>query len=296
MKILVLFYLLIFNNIFAQKITVLEQGSNVAVPYATVVFYKDDMIFFGDYTNDFGEINFQKEYDFINISCLGFETRKVFKNQIENNVIFLNKINIQLEEVVLTNNKQEFIAIGENKRKKSFSGSFAFEKGSEVVQFIENKLKKTTKINSFAFVTEKVKNKVAYRVHLYKRIQNFNATVDIEIPTLNTIYYLEKDSNGLVEINLSQYDIDFPLEGIYIGLESLGTIDNNGQYQEYTSIKQWVQIQYQYSKNARTHQRHLFLKGTWFDVFQRDKTNGIKFGHGDLKVIFEPYFILKVAK
>ena len=296
MKILVLFYLLIFNNIFAQKITVLEQGSNVAVPYATVVFYKDDMIFFGDYTNDFGEINFQKEYDFINISCLGFETRKVFKNQIENNVIFLNKINIQLEEVVLTNNKQEFIAIGENKRKKSFSGSFAFEKGSEVVQFIENKLKKTTKINSFAFVTEKVKNKVAYRVRLYKRIQNFNGIADIEIPTLNTIYFLEKDSNGLVEINLSQYDIDFPLEGIYIGLESLGTIDNNGQYQHYTHADQCVYIQYQYSKTARTYIRHLFLKGSWYDVFQRHKTDGKKYDHGDLKVIHEPYFILKVAK
>ena len=214
----------------------------------------------------------------------------------KNLVIFLSKINIELEEVVLTNNKQGFITIGENKRRKSFAGGFAFVKGSEVVQFIENKLNKITKINSFAFVTEEVKNKVAYRIHLYKRLQNFNATVDIEIPTLNTIYYLEKDSNGLVEINLSQYDIDFPLEGIYIGLESLGTIDNDGQYQEYTSIKQWVQIQYQYSKNARTYQRHLFLKGTWFDVFQRDKTESKKRGYGDLKLINEPYFFLKVSK
>ena len=51
MKILVLFYLLIFNNLFAQKITVLEQGSNLAVPYATVTFYKDGNVVFGNYTN-----------------------------------------------------------------------------------------------------------------------------------------------------------------------------------------------------------------------------------------------------
>ena len=303
MKILVLFYLLIFNNLFAQKITVLEQGSNLAVPYATVTFYKDGNVVFGNYTNYQGEIDADIEFDSVEISCLGFEKTKVSKNNIKNNTVFLTKQNIELEEVIINHKKIDLTHIGENKTKKSIINGVGLAKGNEIVQFIENYLGKVTKLNSLYFVTGKVKNKAAFRVHIYKKIKINTSIADEEIQTLNTIYYLEKDSDGRVEINLTQYDIDFPLEGLYIGLEGLGTIDANNQFVDTKgqSLKQnftenVVNIQYQKSKIARTYVRHLIVNGSWFNKFERDKTEGKKHGYGDLKVIWEPYFILKVTK
>lgn len=302
MKILVLFYLLIFNNLFAQKITVLEQGSNVAVPYATVTFYKDGNVVFGNYTNYQGEIDTDIEFDSVEISCLGFEKTKVSKNNIKNNTVFLTKQNIELEEVIINHKKIDLTHIGENKTKKSIINGVGLAKGNEIVQFIENYLGKVTKLNSLYFVTGKVKNKAAFRVHIYKKININTSIADEEIQTLNTIYYLEKDSDGRVEINLIQYDIDFPLEGLYIGLEGLGTVDANNQFVDTKgqSLKQnftenVVSIQYQKSKIARTYVRHLIVNGSWFNKFG-DKTECKKHGHGDLKVIYEPYIVVKVEK
>lgn len=296
MKIFKTILLFTFFATNAQTIKIIESETFAPISYATVKLYKDTTLVYGNYTNDEGRIDMNSiDYNYVEASCLGFETKKMLKNLIENNTIYLFKKSIQLETVTVTNKKIEFTEIGKNKKRKSITGHSVIGKGYETVQFIENKLNKNTKIISFAFVTEKVRKKTAYRIRVYKKININENNLDIEIPTTNTIYYLEEGSEGLVEVDLTAFDIDFTLDGIYIGLEGLGQ-NLNENTSSFTKKENSVYIQHQFGKKNRTYLRYTFKNDGWYDIFLRNKIDAKKYGHGDLKVIKEPYFILKVEK
>ena len=70
------------------------------------------------------------------------------------------------------------------------------------------------------FNIKKTKSKIAYRVHLYKPSSD-KTYPNIELLNKNNINYIEPNTKGTIEVDLRDYDIIFPKEGIFVGIEGL---------------------------------------------------------------------------
>lgn len=279
----------------AQTVKIIESETFEPISFATVKLYKDVTLVYGNYTNDKGQIDLNFDYNFIEVSCLGFETKKIQKTQLENNIFYLIKKNIELEAVTVSNKKKEFIEIAIKKERKSYAGFTMICKGYEITQFFENTLQKNTKIISFSFKTAKVNHKMAYRIRIYKKIKIGESNQDIEIPTTNTIYYLEEGSEGLVEVDLTEFDLDFALDGIYIGIEGLGE-NPNLKASNYASRESCVNILHYQNTKANTFEKYTFKNDVWIDLFALNKKLTKESFNINLKAVYQPYFVLKVEK
>lgn len=94
---------------------------------------------------------------------------------------------------------------------------------------------------SFSFKVEQVKYKTKLQVHLYKKkdfvqeVYTDEGTVTYpsfvpgdEIETKDIIVYVDPGQKGLVEVDLSSFGIVIPLDGVFVSLELVNYLDENG--------------------------------------------------------------------
>lgn len=215
-------YLLIIALIFSsftqsQNYKVIDNKTNLPIQYATLQIYNSGKFISGFYTDENGSINISNEFNFneIKISCIGYETIIVPKNQL---LIKLNQNVTILEEVIISN--KDFLSLGYIKKPKS-KNIIGVSEGLEVAVFIKNDFEYPVKISSVKFNVKKVKSRVAYRIHLYKNSEN-NSYPKEELLIDNKIEYLEVNTKGLVSVDLSEYNITLPKEGVFISIEGIG--------------------------------------------------------------------------
>lgn len=217
---------ILFGTIFSfsQTLKVIELESKLVIPFATVKLLKSDKIVKGFYTDENGNLDLSKDIigDRAMISCIGYSNKEITIS-IGENIIELEKEFINLNEVIVSNKKQIQLGYIDKPKMKTLVG---VSSGLEVAVFIENELDFETQINSLLFRVKKTKESVAVRVHLYLKSEN-ELKPDQDLLHDNFIYYIEPQTNGLVEINLSSYNIIFPKKGVYVAIEGIGGINTN---------------------------------------------------------------------
>lgn len=96
-------------------------------------------------------------------------------------------------------------------------------------------------LESFLFKVDHAKYRTKLQVHLYKKkdfvqeVYTDEGTVSYpsyvpgdEIKTRDIIVYVDPGQNGLVEVDLLQYDVAIPVEGVFVSLELVNYLDENG--------------------------------------------------------------------
>lgn len=223
-KIIILIILFWSNLSISQTIKVIELESKLAIPYATVKLLKNNKTVKGFYTDENGNLDLTKDVigDKVIISCIGYNNKEITISTGEN-TIELEKKFINLNEVIVSNKKQIQIGYIDKPKMKTLVG---VSSGLEIAVFIENELDFETQINTILFNVKKTKERVAIRVHLYLKSEN-ELKPDEDLLHDNFIYYIEPQTNGLVEINLSSYNIIFPKKGVYVAIEGIGGVNTN---------------------------------------------------------------------
>jgi hypothetical protein len=224
-----------FIPLYSQNIKIYDIETNRPVSFVTVSYFKNDSFIDSDYCDENGFVVIKnKDFNKIDFSCIGYETKSII--EISNvDTIFLKKKIITLNEVVIQNKKKSFSFLGHStkKRKISISGS----KGFEICEFIENPYKTEKTIKSFLFKIKRRKDyKTAVRIHFYKKLDT-KLEPNNEILKQDVVYYFDGKIKELVEVDVSNYNIELPSEGAFIGIEWLGILNEKGDFVE--DLENW---------------------------------------------------------
>lgn len=211
-----IFFLVLFwaNFSLSQQMTVIDKDNKTAVEYATIQFYYKNNYVNGCYSDSNGLFSLPKNSDKLIISCVGYKTM-IVESINSSTKLELEKNIYNLDEVIV--GEKKYIAGTINMKKSQLVGlSMGLETGS----YIENNFNKELKIKSFEFKVDKVKEDVKYKIHLYT-FNKDRLVPDIELTTENKIYILNKNTKGLIKVDLQNENIILPTNGIYATLECL---------------------------------------------------------------------------
>jgi hypothetical protein len=217
-----------------------------------------------DYCNQDGTLTVSvKNYDVLQFSCLGYDDVAIKKADVGAEVLLQPNAFI-LDEIVIAA-KTEVATVGYiDKKKLNFSGT---AEGFQDAVYIPNTEGKSTYIKSFLLKIVKSKARFAYRLHFYKPSLKAH-TPGQEITTANIISFIEKDAKGLTEVDLADYFVEFPEEGVYVSIEGLGACDANGAIIQTKD----VYITYETFSTAEPifcHQPEYFIKNGWINENER---------------------------
>lgn len=232
MKIYLYFFLFLFTKIYSQKINgfICDSISRKPIDLATIsnknIKYTSDLY-------GYFEIDSQKS-DTLIISHIGYQNKKLLvKNFISNSNIFLNSSTEILSEVIIRNKKKKFSSprpIHKNKNSDYFLG-FQFE--TENCVFFENIYKEKTIISSIIFDLEKVSKKnrsnPAWKLDYFASIKINLYEFDIvnkkpgKKINLNEIITDPKYKNYKIEIDMNDYCIEIPKNGICVSVALINT-------------------------------------------------------------------------
>jgi len=251
----------------AQTFVVLNAVTKEPVPFATVLLKLNNEPVSQDYCNQDGSVNISiKSYDVLEISCIGF-MNKTIKKEDRVAEVLLQPNAFELDEVVVTGRTDNITVGYADKPMLDTSGVAA---GFTDAVYVPNAIGYTTYVKSFLFKLKKSKFRFAYRLHFYKPAAGGHHPGD-EVTPANIIGFVEKDAKGLAEFDLSGYTIEFPAEGLYVGVEGLGACDASGKIIE-TKETKGAFITYEAFDSAAPiycHQPDFFIKKGWINENER---------------------------
>ena len=157
MKALLIFIIsLVFTNLaIAQVVEILNQETSETIAYANIIYLQKGQIQGGTYSNENGQatIVFTAEVDSVEISCLGFETKKITAKNLPKTIFLESSIELLDEVAVYSNADAPLLFLGFDKELGAQSTT-AF-KGFQIITFIENSFQEEKRIKSFQFQIKK---------------------------------------------------------------------------------------------------------------------------------------------
>lgn len=214
---------------------VFDSVNKTEVSFATIILKKNEQIVLGNYSNQNGKavISTNEVFDEIEISCIGYETKNIDKKNIsDNTIVYLQPKSYQVEEVVISGTTLQ--TTGHLDEKSSF---YKYIGTGETALFIENEFNKPVFIKSVLFKVKNVNIAFAYRIHFYRKTnltykvkessKEFTQNIPDEHIEIPQVFILEPDTKGLVEINVSDYFVELPEDGIWVSIEPIGAINEN---------------------------------------------------------------------
>lgn len=234
------FILLFFcQSIYSQNVrgVVLDSLNKKPIELANV-FFADT--YYGTFTDSKGEfeLNIKDNKSDLYLSNIGYQTKKIkfldFVNIQDSIIVFyLNPQVEELNEIIISNKKQNYSSIKSilSEREKTLYYSFQF--GSENVSYIKNEFYKKGKIEAIFLDFQKVKDftepckkcKVEYIISLNIKFYEFDKKNKIpgkEIYDKNIIVELQNKTYKL-KIDVEKFGIDFPIDGVCVGIETVNT-------------------------------------------------------------------------
>ncbi|MFN5771655.1 hypothetical protein, partial [Flavobacterium sp.] len=207
--------------------------------------------------------------------CIGYVSKSI-TNTSKNDTIFLVKKVITLDEVVISKKDFPFSVLGYTKNKKKIKLSAS--KGFQLCVYIDNPYKEVKQIKSFLFKVKRRENyKTAIRIHFYKKQPNNNEPGE-EILNEDIVRYFDGKTKELVEIDVTKYWIEFPVEGAFVGIEWLGIVDEKtGEFIE--NKEKWSDTSIELndaSNKTLTFIKNATKKNTWSNTEQLGKDLGLK--------------------
>ncbi len=228
-KILFITLILFTNLIYSQtKGTVLDSISQEPIPYVNIWFENENI---GTTSNEIGqfEINESLKDKILIFSAIGFKTKKINSKTIGMKIQLSPEIT-ELEEVLISNNsKSKELKVGEfeeddiNLNMACWSKPwilarfFPYEKEYDETRFI-----KSIKIRT----TSDIKN-AKFNIRLYQKNEDGEPGAFLYD---KNIIGIAKKGKKLTEIDLSEYDIYFPKDGLFIAIECLIIEENKYEF------------------------------------------------------------------
>ncbi|MBE9575767.1 carboxypeptidase-like regulatory domain-containing protein [Flavobacterium proteolyticum] len=227
-KRLIWFFLIVSQFVFSQIRGVVKDSiSGEPIPYVNI-WVENETI--GTTSEADGSFSLDiKEEKVLVFSALGYETKKIsFKNE----VILLKSKVFELNEVVISNPKKpEEIVIGDfSKIKLKIGVSNSGQQETHIWgKFIKSndKIKNFPQVKSLEFVTRSNLNNVLVRIRIFNL--DFEGNVINEVTNENIIVTISKGKK-INKVDLSNYNIRIPSEGIIIGFEYLRISQNRYEY------------------------------------------------------------------
>jgi hypothetical protein len=267
-----LFFLLISSQVFAQKTTfksvLLDANTKEPVVYANISFLKSNK---GISSNEDGTFSMNLSEKYLNfkvhISCLNYKDTIVFAKDIQNKKLYLQPKSFVLDEIKLTKRIEKSVLLGEVKNRvqgvhtsgmRMLAKYFPNDKRANCCSFLE-----TIEIHLAKKKNHRKKSK--FRVRVFSKDEKtglpkedlLNINLPIEI----------KDGQETAIIDLSNYSIEMPENGVFIAFEKLFIPFNAYGKNESDSENEFFYspiIGYtKYSKKDRNDNMYMFVKGKW---------------------------------
>ena len=213
----------------AQNYTIIDSQSKELIPFAAIEILDKNEGFF---TNEEGNFFLDTtESGKIKISCLGYNNL-IIENKLMMDTILLTPKLESLSEVVVYSSKKETKTIGGKSKNIAWYlgqhdqlGILLKPQDNYKQSFIEEILIPTGK--SAATTESKQKQfESIFRLHIFS---NDNNQPNIPLLKSPIIVHCNEKSNKLLRVDISDENIQFAGEGIFICLEMIGEIDSNGQ-------------------------------------------------------------------
>jgi hypothetical protein len=211
------------KNEFSRQISVLSSDAKKQVPgaYVTISTINNKLIFC---TDEDGKVTIHyKNYalsDSMLVTCIGY---KNYKANISNliDAIYLDPIDYKLNEVLIKPKKIKHTKLGNLALATIRSSQISF--GCQKVLFIPNE-GISGKISTIRYYMHDFSNKEfkfrPFKVRIYEP-DSITGKVGNDILKNEIIAVLPRSEGNWVEINISQFNIMMPDNGVFIGLEVL---------------------------------------------------------------------------
>lgn len=242
-KVLIILFLILNIEAFTQEIKgkIINSSTKEPLPLATIITKFDKLS--GSYANENGEFTItpKTENDSLFVSCIGYLSKEVcikeYLNEY-NSVIELTPIIHQLPNILVKNANSIPKEIGYCDLNKSFIQ--AGTKGGIIIVRIPNDIDTIYhKIISLNFIFGSIShpdqkhNKGIIRIRLYDCDSNnyepsHNLLPEDIILTIPESFLPWK--KNVLKVDISKYNIQFPTNGIYLGIEWIGETENNLLY------------------------------------------------------------------
>ncbi|WP_293870664.1 hypothetical protein [Flavobacterium sp.] len=248
----------------SQKLIVQDAKTKKTISFVNYFLYQDEKLVTGGYCSEDGVIQLNSEILFnkIKLSCIGYENLEISKNIINNDTLLLTPAVYPLKEVVVkTNKKDEFVNLGyiKSKRKTWLTAI----KGMKICAFIDNPFHETKLIHSFLFkICNNNSTKLGFKLHLFEK-DSLTNNPGKELLKQDIIVILDGKSNKDIENIISQYNIDFPAQGAFVGIEWFGVLnEENNDFKDVDSQNGYIEINDD-AKEFSTFQKDVFSFYPW---------------------------------
>jgi hypothetical protein len=243
--------------IFAQQIEILSKKTQKPISFAIVHYMVDDSIVRGGYTNNEGKItlSLSNDVNFLEISHSDYNSykfstqniqQKIYLETNENSInCFSEKKNINTEDLLHTSEKnlinlQEVVVrskrkstkyLGYKAKRNIFGNTKGFipVSGKECITLIENPYQKNKDIKSLVLFlySENHPSEAIFRVNLYTNENNKPQKL-LCLKNNKNVFALNNDlkvKKGRVKIDIENWGVVLPKEGLFVGVEYIGFLD-----------------------------------------------------------------------
>ena len=236
--ILVVIFSFISHYLLSQTI-IIEHNEGKPIPYAHVqIFNKTSHYIFSANQDGAVSISYtpRTKKDSIKVTAIGYQMKVVLASRaIKNKQIRLNASSVEIDEITITAKKSQSYKLGNLKKRSFLSSSLSFEAQKGIYIPIKNKkgIIKSVRIYMQDIFDKEFKFR-PFKLRLYEG-NEFNPAKK-EITPTEIIIHLEPKGGNWVEINLSQYQISLPKEGILVAIQAMSA--------EYYIKNKWIESKY----------------------------------------------------
>lgn len=268
----ILFFLLISTTVFSQRINfkgkLVDKETQAPIVYANLSFLKSNK---GVSSNEDGtfSMNLSKKYlEYqVHISCLNYKDTIVFAKDLYQKTLYLAPKSFTLDEITLTKKVDKSVVLGEVKNKvqgvhtagmRMLAKYFPNDKRANCCTYLET-------------ITIHFANRNKHRKKSKFRVRIFSKDVKTGLPKediLNVNLPVEiADGQEQTAIDISNYNIEMPKNGIFIAFEKLFIPFNEYGKNEKDAENEFFYapiIGYsKYNKKDRNENMYMFVKGEW---------------------------------
>ncbi|WP_408025361.1 carboxypeptidase-like regulatory domain-containing protein [Tenacibaculum sediminilitoris] len=229
-----------FYNVilFGQNLYIIDSITSEIISYANVKHINKNRGVFSDENGIFNKEYFNTQ-DTIKVSHLNYVSKTLSIRSINNNTIFLKPKSERLNEIIISKKVGKNKTIGYLKNNKNLS--WFIQPNNELATLIKyEKDYKTAYINKIfipigkkTIIRDNGKLKKSYpkfnsvfKVHIYSNKGNLPSKEVIDKPI---IIKCNQNSNDIIEINISEQNIELPKEGLFFAVEMIGEVNIKGK-------------------------------------------------------------------
>lgn len=285
-RILIVFLFLNYTNINAQKTYKIKDTiNNINIPYASIKIIGGKK---GFYTNELGEFssNYLTNVDSVEISHINYYSIILKVNKLKESIFLKPKKNLLDEIIISTKKKSKQKTIGYIKKQKKLSWFIQPKsKLSTLIKLTKNYNEKSI-IKSIQIPIGK-KTIINDGKKFIKITPNFNSIFRVELFSNNNnkpnfsllnepiVINCNQNSNDIINIDVSNQNIRYPKEGIFISVEMIGDVKNN-------ELGKTILPSFMFTKKkikniyTETYIKKIFLGNNWINLKDNDEFKSLE--------------------